>query len=459
MQKSYVIPIVALVLVVGGLAWVAQYLPNTKKGVVRPDPPPADKKLVSFTLTTAEWEKRQPAPDKETKEPKEQPASDPFRHVETGDKGHYDFFFKNLDEHNIEASYFASDCDCTSVKACVLPTDEWDRLAKAQAEKPGEDLSHSSELKWHQMPPDPARNPGAAREPGLAVKSGQRGVIRVEWHAKKTAAQELKIRPQVHFQRVGDPSVWTRAQLVVPIKISPPVQFYPARIVVPTLTSGKSVKKFDAWSSTRATFKLSLDPLQADPHFVFEVREYPKEKCAALEAALNANSLDTRVRSACEVTLTVYETKDGRQLDQGAYYRKRHVTLDGQLQTELFGPEIVGRVKGEIQIGGAEDQGRIRFKSFDISKGSSKEVQLAANANIKLVTHESFDTPSWVKVKLTSDKEKPGAAQRVWYLEVTVLPNTIGARSFEEPDAITLRIEGTPERFVRIPLDGHISGQ
>lgn len=480
MQKNYVIPIVALVLVVGGLAWVAQYLPNTKKETVRSDPAPTGKKLVAFTLVTAQWEK---TPANESKDDKQKPELN-SKYVETGDKGHYDFFFKNLYEQDIEAAYFTSDCDCTSVRACVLPNDEWDRLVKIQTEKPGEDLSYTSEPTWHDLAPASARNPRPFKGTALPIKSGERGVIRVSWLAKKGAGQKLNIAPHVHFQRPGDPTVWTRAQLVVPIKISQPVQFSPERIVVSALANGKSVTKFDAWSSTRTELKLNLDPTPADAHFVFEVREVnSKEKCAALEASLN---LDTRVLCACEVTLTVYETKDGQQLAQGSFFHKWPITLDGQLQTELYGPEIVGRVRGEIQIGGADDQGRIRFRSFDLRIGGEKEVQLAADAPSELaaeaLTREPFvvgvagvvaplaanahmkltiagHAPSWIQVKLTSDKRKPGAAQRTWSLEVKVPANTIGARSFEEPDAVTLRIVGMPERFVRIPLDGQISGQ
>ena len=165
--------------------------------------------------------------------------------------------------------------------------------------------------------------------------------------------------------------------------------------------------------------------------------------------------INTHVLSASRVTVTVHESKDGHQLDQGSFYRKLSVTLDDIPQPDLPGPEIVGRVQGDIQIGGSDDQGKIRFKSFPASTGRREvEVELSTDAKIKLktFTHD----PAWLKVNLREGKEFQG--RRTWRLDVSVDPNTPGARSFEEPNAVTLQI-GDTNRFVRIPIEGHVSGR
>jgi hypothetical protein len=48
--------------------------------------------------------------------------------------------------------------------------------------------------------------------------------------------------------------------------------------------------------------------------------------------------------------------------------------------------------------------------------------------------------------------------RHLWTLDVDVKPGTRDAHSFDDRHAVVLRIQGTPERFVRIPLEGQISG-
>jgi hypothetical protein len=435
--SRYIIPLIALVAIVGGLAWVAQYLPswNKSKDDLLPGP---NKDLVEFRFRQARWEKK---PDDKTAEP-----ADPSRDVESGSKGHYDFPFKNVLGQDLEIVGFVSTCDCSTVKVCIVPTEEWDRLKAVQDEKPGEDLSYAAEPKWEEL----WREGTPEKSPVVPLKAGERGMVRIEWRANKAPGQELKLHPAVIFRRAGDVAT-TRVPLLVPVKISQPVQFNPTRVDVGQLVAGKAVKTFKAWSSTRAKLDLSLVPTPADPHFVFEVKEYDKQ---IMEKELIVKKLGSRVLSAYEITLTVYETKDGRQLDQGTFYRKWPVTLDGRLDQELYGPEFVGRVKGDIQIGGDEDRGRIRFKSFDVKIGASQKVELGADAKIELEPFKK--APSWITVTLTKDRKE--ADVQIWKLEVEVPPNTRGARPFGESDAVTLKIKGTPERFLRIPLEGHISG-
>ena len=85
---------------------------------------------------------------------------------------------------------------------------------------------------------------------------------------------------------------------------------------------------------------------------------------------------------------------------------------------------------------------------FKAGEYAEKEVELLTGANVKLEPYNH--KPDWINVKLTRAAEQPDSKRTIWNLKVSVPENTPGVRSFEEPDAVVLRIVGTPERFVRI---------
>ena len=120
-------------------------------------------------------------------------------------------------------------------------------------------------------------------------------------------------------------------------------------------------------------------------------------------------------------------------------------------------------------------------------------MELSAPEHMKLEPAQR--EPSWLQVTLKLDEKRFPPKRRIWRLEVTVPPNTPTVRSFDEPDAVVLKIVGPPEtlpvvgastvglmcspsgqgpflaasavlarrvppeRFVRIPVDGHVTGR
>ncbi len=445
---AFVSTLVLIALIVGFIAWVIQYLPSRGKNVSVPPPPPQGKILLAFERPEALWRKK---PAVQMKDANPDDMEDPFKYVENGASGHYDFPFKNKSEQKIEILSFVSTCDCTSVKACVLPGVEWERVNKEQGAKPGEPLAYAKEPSWLELPKKPVGEP--ANKPYLVVEPDEGGVVRVEWIANKP---ELSVQPALAVRATGDPVLYQ--PLRVPVMMRPAIQFDPPRVNAGVLTAGKTTKTvFDVWSSTRNKLDFTLP--SADPLFVFEVQKLEDDEFAAKAKDLGARKIASRVLCAYRVSVTVHETKDTKHLDQGSFYRKFPFALEGKVDTNapLWGPEIVGRVEGDVQIGGQDDQRRILFKSFNAKTRASKEVQLATDADVQLKTCEGHsDQPSWIKVNLTRGQ---ASSNRVtWQLEVIVEPNTIGARSFDEPDAVVLQIVGAgPPRFVRIPIEGHIS--
>jgi hypothetical protein len=448
LTAAFVSTLVLVVLMVGFMAWVIQYLPSRGKNVSVPPPPPQGKILLAFERPDALW-RNKPAVQKKDAGPDD--MEDPFKYVENGTSGHYDFPFKNKSEQKIEILSFVTTCDCTSVKACLLPAEEWERVNKEQDANPGKPLAYAKEPTWLELPNKPVGEP--AKNPSLVVGPGEGGVVRVEWVANKP---DLTVQPALAGRAAGDPVLYQR--LRVPVLMRPAIQFDPPRVNAGVLTAGKTTNAvFDVWSSTRE--KLDFKLPSADPLFEFKVQKLEEDEFAAKAKDLAARKIAPRVLCAYRVSVTVHETKDGKHLDQGSFYRKFPFALEDKVDPNapLWGPEIVGRVDGDIQVGGQDDQRRILFKSFNVKTRASKEVQLATDAGVQLKTYEGHpDQPSWIKVNLT--REQASSNRVTWQLEVIVEPNTIGARSFDEPDAVVLQIVGTdPPRFVRIPIEGHVS--
>ncbi|MBI3821212.1 MAG: hypothetical protein HY289_00865 [Planctomycetes bacterium] len=480
----YVVFVLALMAIVSGLAWVMQYLPGRGPKGIGANPNKADKKLLVFERPIVRWHKKmetkQPGgigvdlgPPKDGEKPKavDQPkdlarAADDTgkeeilpKDVEFGDEGHYDFLFKNVADLDVEIVYFTSTCGCTKVKAATVSAAEWSAFDKAQKDNPAEPLKYSKEPAWTEMAQNERISGKPVTQPPLVVKAQESGVVRIEWHANKGAGQPLPVGPLVHFRAAGDTTTKDQA-LQVPIQIQHPILFHPQRIGVGSLGEGKSATtQFIVWSSTRKSldkFKLAVPDQDAALFTVTTYAFLGKELAAQQEEMFN-KKIAPNVLCAYRVTVTVLESKDGKRIEQGTFYRRWPFMLDGKTTGDppLFGPEVVGRVTGDITVGGSDDQGKIKFKSFKKETGASHEVELATEGAVALQTVDRHPgQPTWIDVKLT--RKAKDALRTTWLLEVTVPPNARDARSFVEPDAVVLRIVGT-QRVVRIPIEGHIS--
>ncbi len=455
---AYVLPIALFMAIIGGVAWVTQNLPRWRSANARVNPAPRKPvKILEFTRAIAQWQNpAEPPPTTGEITESNYTAKD----VETGTAGHYDFFFKNISEGDVEIVHYASACDCASVQARTVPMAEWARLDARHRAKPSEVPEDEGTPTWTTLSKDPHS------EKRVLVKANEAGIVRVNWAVRKGPGSSLQVMPAIFFRPTSDGGKTQAMRLVVPVVANSPITVDPPRVNIGELASGGSATAdFRVWSSTRDKLDLKFTPL--DRFFDVRLKPFTAAECKELEATLTAPSSPddanpppksgVRVRSGYYVTVTVHESKDGKQLDQGAFYRKLEVILDGIVARELNGPEIIGSVQGDIIVGGTLDRRRIGFKSFDAKTGASKTIDLSVNEKLKLepFTH----TPSWVEVDLRPTDETPSAGRRIWRLKVTVPPDTPAARSFDEPDAVVLRIVGTEQRFIRIPLDGSVRGR
>ena len=469
-QKSvtrFILPLLLLVLVVGGLAWVAQNLPRWRETKVPPPPNGnvADKPQLSFfTPPIALWEKAKepkPEPAKNDKAAKKKPDEEQqygFKEFEPQMQGHYDFLFKNTSGVDVEIGLKQTSCDCAGVAVCVLPAPDWERCLELQKEKPGETFAFDPEPSWQDLSLDPKKKP-------FPVKPDEVGIVRAKWTARKSAGQELRLQPAIWVQSAGSPRM--DYGFMIPGIMSMPVRVFPSRIPLGILSAGaKATAEFYVWSSTRDTLNVKLGGTAQDPLVVVEGRQLSPEECAKLQAKwrdnkefMQASKMPTRVLCAYHYTVTVHESKDGQQLPQGAFYRQLPIVLDNiPGNTDLHGPELVGRVDGDIVIGGADDQGRIRFKAFDGNVRTTKEVDLAADGKAILTPFDQ--NPASLIVAVTLDKKNTTKERSRWKLKVTMPPHTF-AGSFSDAHAVTLRIEkdGEPKRLVRIPIEGNVGGR
>ena len=439
-----------LVLMVGGIAWVIQYLPSRGPKVAPTKVEATDKKLLAFVRDVAQWGTKAEEEDKQSP-PK-------YKDLEPLTKGYYDFLFENDFGQDVVVDQYWSSCSCTSVKVVVLAPAEWERVHKYHLETPGEPLPYAKEPEWLSLSSSQAVDKEANKE-NQRVKAGEKGVIRVEWTTREAVGQILDVRPAVMFYAADNPSRKEAHRLIVPILVTAAVQFEPARLHVGVLSADRPARaQFHVWSSTRES--VDVKPLLTFPDslFAFTSKPLSAKECADFEAA---KKLTSHVRCAYQVSVTVHENRDGKHLDQGSFYRKTVFALDGNPvnpDAPLYGPEIVGRVDGGVQIGGAENPGKIVFPSFSAKNGASQDVQLATNAKVELQKFDAHpDQPRWIKVHLTREPKQTSSNRTTWLLEVVVPANAPGATSFDEPNAVVLKIAGTPERLVRIPLEGHIS--
>src|SRR5262245_16230506 len=91
----YAVSLILLIAIIGGIAYIAQQLPQWRPDPKKdlPQPQISGKSLLGFARFVAQWSNKPFVPPKEDATPKE---FFPFKDFEQGKSGHYDFLFKNM---------------------------------------------------------------------------------------------------------------------------------------------------------------------------------------------------------------------------------------------------------------------------------------------------------------------------------------------------------------------------
>lgn len=448
---KWVVPIGLFVAIVGAIAWVTQNLPRgTPKspvieGVVHKERA-AD---LRFTYKFAVWDDLDPSYAKE---------------YEMGKEGHFDFPVHNPNSFPVTLGFARASCDCSHLLATVLDSSTAEKIKGVV--KPTADLLPGAELQWTKLTKDD--------KTGLEIPPGGWAIARLEWHGRKQPGEQLRINIQVWMHPASSPDDRSFESLGVPVLMSAPIRFYPERIALGTIAAGGSEQgEMLAWSPTRDDFELKVDPSKFDPLLDVSVEKLTPAAAKALREKFQKTALDrlddpkaienlqkvhesenrqTRIRSAYRIHATLREQKAGKQLDQGHFNRELPL-LAPDLGHPL--PPVTAMVRGDIDIGLPDDNGKVNLRTFPAMKGVHRAFPLSTESDAELVIDHVV--PKALEVKLTRNTKDSSATRHRWTLDVTVPPaGWFGP--FQESALIMLRTNTTPPRRVRIPVVG-VGGQ
>ena len=424
---GWIVATVLFVAIVGVVAYISQFITApprqlTKSGVEGRGPD------LQFVLTRALWEQPDAAGGYEL------PYAKEFeQHVE----GHYDFPFRNPHDFPVTIGFLRTSCDCTGLKGTSLSSVEAAALPSGAKQMPMADLPGRT---WTEMPKD--------ERTGIEIPANGAGVVRMTWNGRKRPGEYLKLNVTVWMAPSDRTEDRTFESLQVPILMTTPIRFDPARLPLGTLsTNGVAEGSVVIHSATRDKLDLVVDKAQLDELFDVRIEPLDGKATKELETKLRANKLDTRLRSASKAIVTLREQQGKKQLDQGLFSRPLPVHLKDESDIET--PLVTAFTRGDVEIGIGEELGKVVFRPFLSREGSVKRVPLWIENPADLIVEQA--TPSFLAVKLTRDKKDPGAVRKKWNLEVTLPPGSL-VGTLPEDAVIILRTGTQPPRRVRIPV-------
>jgi hypothetical protein len=432
-----VLPLCLFVVLVGGIAWVSQYLPSWKTQKALP-PGPKEAPLKFTAVTTAEMD----------------PKRAYFREFEKDAEGHLDFLFVNPREEAVELGVDWKKCGCSRLETCLLkpeyvrPLLELERQGKlAEARAKLEALTDGL-AGWQPM--------AVAEEKGVEVPPARAGVLRLIWRARKEEEAKFEVNVQLWMRPAGVAFRDRFQQWLSPaVALVPAVRLHPTRLDVGRLLARSAVSKsFLYWSATRDSLEAKYVG-EPDPCLVCQVIPVKGQDLARAQQILDQIGYRTRIRSACRVRVTLYEEKDGKQLDMGAFVRPVPIKVKaGGEVVDVPSPVLVGGVRSDVQVVGGDEQGQINLGSFRAGDGTTQTVRLLVRPQVRLTL--ASGQPPTLQVKLA--KKETAADEATWELEVTVPPSAFQGRGGHLPEdtAVVLQAAspGRPPRRVRIHVTG-----
>jgi hypothetical protein len=449
LTNNFWVPVILFVLIVGGLAWFVQYLPSWRK---RPSTrPPGEQQLV-FKRPIALWDVNDPGYAKE---------------VERGEPCHYDYAFDNAMAATVELGLFQTSCDCSYVELALLSDSEWaswQEIEKKRRRGEPPDDAATRAFSWQTMT--------RSEKTGIAVPAKARGLVRVAWKSRKSEGNQLRLGIDLWTRPEDQPHLRKALRLETPSVVVGPALFTNATLSAGTLAAwGSSQRQVYIWSATRP--QLQFEILNNNPLIVWKAVPLSSDECRLLERAVRGKEkkagdmapparpkendpfdippgmqYNTRVRCAQRLTVTVYEQKGGRQLEQGPFQETLSIRLDGQLLSGA--PTVFGRVQGEVNIPETNEQGKVALGSFPARLGFKKTIRMWTDraTGLSLVKHYPG-----LRVKLDENPKESTPTQKNWELRIEIVP---GSQSGPLPDdcAVILRTQSATPRQIRIPILG-----
>jgi hypothetical protein len=442
--------IAVLVILIGGVTFVRNWLRNPPTGTDGPQPILLDVIDVAF------------------------PVAMEHREQELNSHGHHDFCFHNRSAEPAEVGVHYQSCKCAKVEVLALTPDEEKGFQAAirqwgdsQARSPSasfpavgtlQALVHKVRKFLDDQPADRWHLIGSADEEhqSFVLPGNSTGFFRLTWQNKKLGpvAHGSKIWQQVP----GDPVTRNpdSLDLRVPLTVVQPLRVNPAAVKMDELGPNQTYS-FDTlcWSSTRKGFKLvSVKEEHDDPCFVAVVTPLTGEALLkageALETALPKDPSARHVVSAYRIDVTIHERlpNNGKQLDLGPLHRKLLLTTD-QEDFPTLELAVQGMVRGDVTVGTEAQRDMIVLKTFPYRKGKSVTVPVESNQPDMILEIDS-KKPDYLRVELEPRKELASPGRKRWDLTVIVPPNGPAGQLQD----CFVKLKTNTDRYIRIPVVG-----
>ena len=444
------VPLALLIVVIGGIAWLVQNMPTwrTRSAPAPPTMAKGPEALIRFLhpfdpndrAFVSVWEALP------TKAEKSEAPRLYAQEFERGAKGVYYFPLIVHPEQGCDFGMFHQSCDCAETRLAIVPDAEGDKFAKSMMDDAGKTPEVNPAWNWQLLKKSDTE--------GVKLGAGNRAILRVDFSNRRLPGESLNLRTRV-WARSGGAAPRQDYEVKINAVSTSPLRTKRDRVDVGAIQAGSFSKAdFLVWSPTRDEVKFSLREKNNDKLFKVDVTPRPPAACAALQAQLRREGIITRVRAAWDVAVTVYESKDGAQLDQGHFLRTLGFDLPDAAE-DLQSLIITGVVQSDdFLIGGVADQGKIDLKSFPAKDGKRKAIFVSTKRDIELDVENVSVQPASLRVKLTEKGKDKAGNKRNWSLEVEVPPNQLFG-TIPEDSAVILRTKATPPRLIRIPLVGH----
>jgi len=441
-----VLPLCLFVLLIGGIAWLTQYL-SSPFGQTSVSAAP-DKKAspIRFTrVTTVDND----------------PKNAYVTEFERGIEGHHDFLFENVTDKEAELGLLWKKCNCARLETCLLGSQEADALLDLEKQANSVPIAESeakiaeAREALRQLAAGLGKrfeDMGQSDAKGVKVPPRAAGVLRLVWRSRATDEARKELGAHLWIQPEGG---HTKDRLYVDLKpviaLVPPVRLYPEKANVGILgPRGQATETFVYWTSTRDSLDVALSG-KPDPCLSCEIKKLGPAQCKRLEQRLREGSFQTKVRSAYQLMVTVYEENGTNHLDMGAMFLPvpMQVTADGE-RIDVHSPVLYGRVRSEIDIVGTSPDGKIDLDKFKTREGTTRTVRLLAPAETALSVQWK---PPFLDVKLTAKETLEG--QTSWVMAVSALPGSIeGELPADTVIVLQAAQAGRPPRGLRIHVVG-----
>jgi hypothetical protein len=281
--------------------------------------------------------------------------------------------------------------------------------------------------------------------------------LRVRWKGQRSEPEQIRLTAKIWI-RGGSAQTRSGRTLEIIVNYVRPVRYDQEKLEIGTLGSkDERPVVFYCWSPTR---ELEVKSASDNPCLKVETWPLGIAECAALQKKLRKEGKLTKVRSAAKVKVTLFEQRDGKQLDMGLFVSRVPLVFSssGPVLQEIPLPVLRASIQGDVTLGGSESGGRIDFNFFSAKKGATKTVTLFApkGAKLKFVRCD----PILLDMDAELKEIATVGSKTQWEMAVTAKPSRESGL-LPENSVLELRCELPAEgtapaatRLVRIPVIG-----